>query len=128
MCGNCCAPLPEGAVLCTQCGFEVETGRRLTTTTQAPAPLPRSSNPGDYFKGFASVAGLVIITALSVFIAYSQAPGDPLIRPRGYWIFDILGWRVTWILASCLFGLFTLKAIYQLAKTGKVDLEELEEM
>jgi hypothetical protein len=128
LCGNCGEPLPDDAVLCTQCGREVSTGRRYTTSTDATTAVAGPLSLGAYVRGVASIAGLLIITALSVFIAWCQAPGKPLIPPRNYWVIDLLGWRTTWIILSCVFGFFTVKAVYQFVRTGEVDLQELEEM
>lgn len=39
-CPSCMAVMPEGAILCVQCGFNKQTGQRVGATDDAPAPAP----------------------------------------------------------------------------------------
>ena len=44
-CPSCGASLPEGAVLCVQCGFHLQEGKRLTTESATPEIAPAAEPP-----------------------------------------------------------------------------------
>jgi hypothetical protein len=45
-CPGCMSPLPAGAVLCTSCGFDTRSGKRLATQKERPAGAAASGRSG----------------------------------------------------------------------------------
>lgn len=98
-CPECKAPLAEGAVLCTQCGYHLGKGQRLTTSESAPAAPGEASGPSrrQVTTWIAVLVALVVAAALvdhwrthrsadrkaaaSGARAVAQGPGGPVTAP-----------------------------------------------
>src|SRR5689334_16759136 len=63
-CPACHGSLPQGAVLCTACGFDLRTGRRLTTRTEPPPPYLMGTDPSRVVWGV--LGALALVAALAV--------------------------------------------------------------
>ena len=62
-CPGCEKRLPRGAVVCVKCGFDMRTGRRLTTKVVVPPPELNNESSGD---GVAAAGGALelVVTIL----------------------------------------------------------------
>jgi hypothetical protein len=91
-CPTCGGVVPRGMSLCSTCGLDLETGRRIDLTEDIgpPAPLRRSAPP----IGAWVVGGLsIFVSVLFAIISLVQAQGE---GQWGYWC----------LLLVCVFGIF----------------------
>ena len=73
-CTQCAMPMPEGAVLCTNCGYDTRTGRKLAVASAATPPrreafpsIGRKAKPVDAMAPQGSfAAGLVMSLAFAM--------------------------------------------------------------
>lgn len=85
-CGHCASPMPQGAVLCTNCGYDTRTGKKLAVATaakpvaaaakggKAKGAVDRMAPQGSFVMGL--VFSLIFAAAASiVWIALAYATG-----------------------------------------------------
>jgi hypothetical protein len=88
-CAQCASPMPQGAVICTQCGYDTRTGKTLTVA-KAPVPAKQPAVAARGGKGKAAIdrmapqgsfaAGLIVsllfaVAASTVWIGLAYATG-----------------------------------------------------
>ena len=81
----------------------------------------------DLIVGIAAVIGLVLVTLVLFYLSTTEDPGRPRFARR-HWLMTLLGWKGTWIVGAVLCTFLAAKAWYQLLTSGKVYLEELDDM
>ncbi|MBM4108849.1 MAG: zinc ribbon domain-containing protein [Phycisphaerae bacterium] len=65
-CGNCGAPLPKGAALCTRCGFDVSSGKPVRTRVIAERVKKEKGGPRQAPKWLAPAVLVLILAGLAV--------------------------------------------------------------
>jgi len=76
-----------------------------------------------WWRGILWIVVMGVLMLLSMFLVAVPAP--PMNRiGRFRWVFELLGWRATWIALACLTGLSLIFAIRALATRGKVDSDD----
>ena len=79
VCPSCGAGLPRGAVLCTQCGYNLATGRRIVAGKPAAPGKPAASQwEVPWYKTAYPYVGAVVVVMATLYFLGRENPGMKL--------------------------------------------------